>query len=463
MNRRPLESARSRAAHPAHWLGIPNGALQPVATPPVADGGLGASADSARFADRWRAPDAPPRGWWRTALRLVRDAAIGLTLISTIPLWHVARRGEPYSLRPNLLAERLQEVEPLRVFGLPRDGTLTAQQAGSAYHALERVNGSPGFSVLPVATPLRRGWQRLQHDDPRFAALRHTASALPDPRRIVEVASRGLSDGELAYLRSIAESPVWAALEPVVRAPAVDFLGARVRLPFGPNASPLGMPRARYSDARELADAGVARAAYHVAMGDHARAEAALRLVVSYGFTLIDEGSDTFDGIVGRVVVTIGSYGLGDLQRVTGDAAGLALTTPAPRPPPLTRPTGERFTAAQATAYLLSIARDPTRPRTLRLDALQELSLGTCRSVRGVLFGHARAVDQAFDEAERSLVRVPADAAYLALLRDAPNRPLPPSGLRWTSTFVPGAARVATLLSGNPRFETCSGLDPEFR
>jgi hypothetical protein len=169
----------------------------------------------------------------------------------------------------------------------------------------------------------------------------------------------------------------------------------------------------------------VARAAYYVAVGDRARAEEALRLVISYGFTLIDHGSDSFDGMVGRIVVETGRYGLHDLQRLTGVQVGAALPPPSPAPPPLARPSAPRLSLAQSNARLLALVRDASRPRTLRLDALQELSLGTCRTVRGVLFGHSREIEEAFDEVERSLVRVPADAAYLALLREAPERPLP--------------------------------------
>jgi hypothetical protein len=458
---RPLGSTRERTARPADWLGASNGALQHVATRGAA--GTASPATALRAPE---APDksaAPRRSWWRTALRLARDAAIGLTLISTIPLWHVSRRGDPTLEGITRLAERLDAVEPLRRYALPRDGTLTPQQAGVAYHELERVHGVPGFTIIPATAPLRRGWKGLERDDPRFAALRPPYAGLPDPRRIVEAAVRGLSADELAYLRTIAESPVWAALEPVVRAPAVDFLGARARLPFSDEASPLDMPQVAYSDARELADAGVARAAYYVAVGDRGRAEEALRLVISYGFTLIDHGSDRFDGMVGRIVVETGRYGLHDLQRLTGVQVGAALPPPSPAPPPLARPSAPRLSLAQSNARLLALVRDASRPRTLRLDALQELSLGTCRTVRGVLFGHSREIEEAFDEAERSLVRVHADAAYLALLREAPERPLPTSAQRWTPIYVPGAARVASVLTGNARFETCSLIDAEIR
>lgn len=456
MTPRPLSSPRGPAAIPADWLPRAHGALQPAAAAPVAGA---VSRPAVPLQGALPSPDeAPPRtrSWWRVALWLARDAAIGLALITSIPLWHIARHDPPATGRTEIQVEKLSTIEPLRAYMLPRDGNLSAAQAGTAYRAVARLGSAPGVSMLPGPAPIPRSWREsAEPDDARFADLRRRGSGLPDPTRILKAASRPITPDELAYLRSIAESPVWSTLEQVVRAPMVDLLGARVRLPVGPTASPLMLPMVRYSDMRELADAGVARAAFHVATGDHERAEAALRLVISHGFMLIDHGSESLDGLVGRVIVEVGGHGLRDLQQLTGDAAGLMVTEALSDQARPARPAALPASAADRTAMLVSLAGDATRPRTLRLDALQELSLGTCRSVRGVLLGHSHTVEQAFREAERTLVRVPSDAAMLTLLREAPERPLQPGSYGWTSLFLPGAAQVAGAVTRNPRFENC--------
>ena len=63
----------------------------------------------------------------------------------------------------------------------------------------------------------------------------------------------------------------------------------------------------------------VSRAAYHLAIGQRDSAEAVLRSIVSYGFSIADNGTGLIDQLSGRVVVGIGRSALENFYTVTHD------------------------------------------------------------------------------------------------------------------------------------------------
>lgn len=62
---------------------------------------------------------APAASVWRSTLRWVRDAAIGLAIITSIPLVAIANYGDALQFRENDHGARIEQVEKLRALRLP--------------------------------------------------------------------------------------------------------------------------------------------------------------------------------------------------------------------------------------------------------------------------------------------------------------------------------------------------------
>jgi len=401
--------------------------------------------------DRTRASSG---GLWRSALRWVRDAAIGLALLTIVPLAALGVADDPLTgLRVPDLGARLAQVEPVRALRLPTSTELTPLEAGQLLHAMATTEQELSFPTHPVAPLVERPWEHAKPGDDLFLGITRAQGQLIQPAALLRAATGELSDAERTYLRTVAEAPYWRDFDRLASASSVDMLAGRFVLPFGEDASPLLMPIPRFAGTKALAYAGVARAAHHLSRGEVARAEHALRAVVSFGFVLLDNGSMVIDGLIGRVIVGIGRDGLHTLYTITGNADGAAMTAPLTDAPAAARRAIEPLTEAQQIA----IARDPSLPRTMRMESLFTLGFRSCSSVRGVLFGPSAAVEAAFDEARQTLARYPSERALLDLWQDAPNRPLPVEASGVPPVLV-GAVTVASTVLQNPRLQTCALL-----
>src|SRR5450759_5940407 len=93
------------------------------------------------------------------------------------------------------------------------------------------------------------------------------------------------------------------------------------------------MPILRVAATKELAYAGVSRAAYYLALGQRAEAEAALKSIIGFGFAIIDNGTFAIDGLIGRVIVGIGRDALERFYTLTGNLRAAAVV--AARIPPM--------------------------------------------------------------------------------------------------------------------------------
>lgn len=401
-----------------------------------------------------------PRNRGRTALRVVRDAALGLLLIAAIPLGFIAATGDTIRFNPRSATERIAETDRLRPLMLTKDGRMSPVEAGYALHSLHPSQEHADFPLRAVPAADGLGWKNLEANSHLFADFRAPASAgLPASTRIVAAAAVGFSDEELLHLRSIAEAPVWAQIDEIARASEVDVIGGRFVLPFRTTAPAFLMPIQKFASTKELAYAGVSRAAYYLAIGERAQAEAALKSIVSFGFVLIDNGTSAIDGLIGAVVANIGRDGLHQFYSVTGDAHGKALTAaPAqvravgagPQSPPLPE--------SQHRASLMDAVGDPRTPRTIRYESLLSLSASTCGSVKGVLFGHTAEIESGFREARTSLARFPSELALLDLYYALPEHTMRNDDRSLLGRVVMGAAAVTGTITQNPRVVACTRL-----
>ncbi len=354
---------------------------------------------------------------------------------------------------------------------VPRDATISAEAAGRALNALRSPRSRTStavnamlqderFPMHPVPTVYERPWQTQQQTIGMFPAPRTPGLDAMTASQVVTRASGGFTPEEMTYLRGVADAPIWREVERVPSAAQVDVIGGQFVLPFREDAFSPAMPITRFADTKALAYAGVSRAAYYLALGDAARAEAALKTIVSFGFMYIDNGSYTLDALVGRVIVNIGRDGLHQLYEVTGDARGLELTAPLPKRP--TQVAKKSSTQAESDAIVagrMLEANNAQLPRTVRYERLQKLAFSSCGSVREVLTGPRDEVRESFAKALQNLARFPSERAYLKLMLDSPNR-----GARIGNThgkaeaLLTGAAAVAATVLHNQRIATCTQL-----
>ena len=395
----------------------------------------------------------------RSAWRWCRDAAIGLALITSVPLVAIEVRGTGNAMNgADELAARIAQIEPLRALRLPESSDLAPQAAAGLWNATVTGVESAWFPQQPAAREAERAWEALTLTDDMFSGVDRVNTHLLRSVDILRLAASPLSAAEAQYLRTVAEAPIWLDVDQLASLSTLDVIGARYVLPFRGDASPLLMPIPRFAATKELAYAGLSRAAWHLAQGDPARAEHALRSVLSFGFLMIDNGPSVIEGAIGRVIVGIANDGLRTLYTVTGNEVGQALTQ-LPDAPNRDR-AAVRAPGDEAT--LIATIRNPAAPRTARLQSVWALSMLPCTSARGVLLGHSTEAEAAFDEARRTLARYPSEVALIDLLEDAPNRLLPDDALLLNDAGVDrllsSAAAVAAAVLQNPRLQACSSL-----
>ena len=433
--------------------------------------GLAASARAPIAAADQGGGESARDGVLRAGVRFIRNAAIGMALLVLVPLVAVSTGGDSLWFEYSGTRQRLAEVERLRPLMSPRDPAITPMRAGMAFRALEapRAKGEIRDSEFPlreVAIRGERAWER-ELTPTMFSGLmlpvfrgHPSVQTLALSNQVIAKSQGRFSPEELAYLRGVAESPVWRDFDRVASAAQVDLIGGKFALPFRDDAFALDMPTMRYADTKLLANAGVVRAAYFAATGQPERAEAALRSVVSFGFAMIDNGTTLMDALIGRAVVDIGRGGLQQWYALAGDARGLELAAPLPKGQrPKSSIDGTRIDADAMRARLLADASDPRAPRAVRLESLRQLSFASCGSPRGLLFGHSADVDAAFDNARTSLARNPSDRAFIDLLYVAPARvPENVTSTRLSDQLIVGAATVAGMVLHNPRVAACTRI-----
>lgn len=454
-----IQSPSQERLHTA-WFGA-RGAAQVPMHPGGSDSVTSPHADTAARQSASRRSTS--RRWPHRVMRMVRDVAIGLALITAVPVVTVLRIGQrpvPYNTESTRV--RLESANQWRSLMIAPDASISPMQAGTALRSLMTGPEKEHFPMHGAALSVERVWQTRTLDADMFPNIRLPNSTLPSALGIVSFAPGGFSERELAYLRDVATSPVWDAFDLVARAPNIDMIGGRFVVPFAPDANALGMPIMRFADTKAMAQAGVSRAAYYVAIGEPARAEAALRSIVSFGFGLIDNGTSGIDALIGRVIVDIGRNGLQQFYAVTGNRDMEMVAFPpvnaSSGPPATASPTSTVANLNALQALLVADVRNEHLPRSLRFESLRGLAFTSCGTVGGMLSGPPSDVQAAFAYARQSLARYPSEQAYIDLLLDTPNR-ISASELGWQrsvpNSIISGSSIVAATVLQNPRVEVC--------
>ncbi len=412
----------------------------------------------------------PKRSLLGKAVRIMRDAAIAVALMASIPIIIVATQGERAWGTGNFAINsraRMLTAEKLRPLVLPKDPAITPMQAGLAYHRIQGPameahaidNLAAGFAERRIERRPEAIWERKMSSPGMFKSAPSNLYDGPDSRTILQAVAKGFSAEEMTYLRTLATDPVWQDFTIVARAPAADFVGGRFNIPFGENATSDNMPIPSFKATRGMANAAVSRAAFHLAEGRKDSAEAVLRAVISYGFTMIDNGTSLIEQLIGNVVVGTGREGLRQFYEVTGDPrvtdpnlASLKNSIT----PPTTR--GSIRSVDEVRSMFIARIADPTLTRGERYETLRMLSGSSCTNVRELLLGPRKDVTDAFENARRSLARYPSEVAVI----DMYARPLT-SDLRARSTnpleaLAVSAGAVAGAVLNNPHLPLCSRI-----
>ena len=405
-----------------------------------------------------------PRRWWMRAARVARNAAAAVAVMMLVPIGLVSVRGDSlarglYRAHDNTFA-RVAAAEPVRPFRLAPDPSITPMLAGLALNRLQptRVT-SPGFELLAPEARTVLPWQSMPISPGMFVTARSTLYSGPSNQTILEAAARGFSPSEREYLKALSAAPAWRDFDLVARAPRVDVIGGRFRIPFGPGAFPEQRPIPSFRTSRELSYAAVARAAHYMAIGERDSAETVLRSIVSYGFAMIDNGSTSIEALIGGVIVGVGRDALQRFYAIQHDPrATLPALTPLPKSSVSPAHADAQLSAEELRRRLLARLEDPAVPRTEQFDGLQSLSLAPCTNVRELLFGPRSDVTAILDRARRTIARYPSERALVDLQTRLPSLSSRYGPLNPIQELAASAGSVAGLVTQNPRLVTCSRI-----
>jgi hypothetical protein len=373
--------------------------------------------------DRAARPAGPARplvlriGGWGTLL---------IALLVAIPVASVVVTGTIGSILASMATPkfgntraRFAAAETMRRFELPADPSISPEAGGEALHALNAVGRNDAERTAPEKQPVR------PYPEPWFP-MQPGAAAVLGPSWVDSLFSHPrYTAAQLAYLRHMAANPAHPEFATVARARNLDVVGTRYDLPFGPGVTIINLPIPRYSGVRDGARAHLALAALELAEGRPARAEQAIREVISVGFRLLDDGPTLLDNLIGTALVDMGAEGLERFFRATGrgrDAESLDWARNASRRSADRMVAGEAGWSAEAGLRAMpAVVLDSTQARGLRWEFLAWTAVfAPCANLRSVAFGPGEDYSRWLAAARNGLVHRPSDEALLTLTLKGP-------------------------------------------
>lgn len=401
--------------------------------------------------DATTSPAAKP-SWWRRGLRMARDVAMGFTLIAAIPLTTIHLVGAP-AWKIGSVRERVTEINRVRPLSVTADASISPIAAGEALHRLAPPR-LPSQASLKPSTPDELPWERQPLEARLFEGRRSNWWAGPDPVKLLKVGKPSFSPDELAWLKQLAEAPLWKDVALVAHAKQIDIYGAMLSAPLTSETDP---PLLSIRRIRQISEAGIARAMYFEAIGEPRRAEESLREIVSFGFALVDNGTWILDALGGRIAVDIGRNGLHALGALHADDALTAASAPfTAKYRADTRSLAER----QATA--VRDLSDPSLPRSFRFEQYGLMNYSVCGSIPRVLTGLSAEESAAVATARAQLPRFASERALLDYMDHRIMLPISETGSASALTsIIEGAAQITSAVTGNPRIASCTRLVTE--
>ena len=413
-----------------------------------------------------RLTEATPRQvWLRRGLRVIRNAAIAVAVMTLVPIGFVMVRGDRLTRAMfyghDDLVAKVRLVDAARPLRLATVSSITPMQAGLALNAMQPIRVKvAGFETNASAARPAAPWQKPL-SPALFATARPDIYDGPSSRSVLVASAQGYSPAEMQYLRALATAPVWRDFDIVARAPAVDMVGGQFKLPFGPDAMFESRPLPSFKESRELAYAAVSRAAYHMALGQKDSAETVLRSIVSYGFVLIDNGTSAMDELMGAVIVGVGRDALQRFYTIQHDPRVGLPELALPRKADLVAASGATQPTSVDDARRRIIARvdDPSVPLAERFESLRMLSVAQCTNVPELLLGPHADVRDAIERAPRTMARFPSERALMDLQgRTLTSYSSDHASLNVLQSLAVSSATVAGVVLRNPRLASCTRM-----
>ncbi len=360
---------------------------------------------------------------------------------------------------------RARIAEVARVYALPHDSSITPLAAGQALLTLSTAGAvyTPDAYGRPPARQL---------DNPFLPGGSNPISGgsyVPRPWVLDTIMMRavdGFNPEETEFLEQIAAHPGFVEFALMARAPAYDWIDARLALPLPDDYMAVQVPLPKYFPIRDAAYARVLTAALELSKGREREAELALREVVSFGFQMLDNAPFLMGSLIGMVTAGIGRSALEDFFVATGresEARSLkasydsvlnileeievaeAQTGAAEGVPSMT----------ELQRNMLTIVQDSTRLRGLRWELLGVLGFAPCTNLQELIFGSRRDIEEALERARSDLARLPGEKAFFELRVEQPSRwgRVAPDGSLEKAVYY--TARAVGWLLGNDRLAGC--------
>jgi hypothetical protein len=375
-----------------------------------------------------------------------------LVLCLAIPVGIVAARGSSLNelLQINFAngQKRAMIAEAARPYGLPVDTTLTPMQAGELMYSMRAEADRDGraFKFRTDVPAVRPHWLDTPFDTTLFPGMRQLGWTGADPEAILAIAAARPTAAQRAYLNAIAADPIWRVWDQVGSAASIDVLGGQFEIPFSPQALWHGMPIPKFAATKDVAYAGVSRAAAHLAAQRPDSAEHALRSIIAFGFAMHDNAPSMIEQLIGIVIVGIGRDGLQRFYTIRNDPRGAQL---AARVDSLTK-------QSEAGGALPTL-------RGMNVEMAVQPALAPCTNVKELVFGRSEANQAKLDSLRADVARFPSEQAYFDLIEAtveggalagfAKERS---PGLVMRAIY--GASTVAGKVMGNPRMPMCAVL-----
>jgi len=311
------------------------------------------------------------------------------------------------------LQMKVDRVEIYKRFRLPPNPMTSPQQAGMAFHNIDRT-GRTTLDNEFIQTPAT-----IYEQDWTFG--RNLPEGIPPAITLLEMRSSRLTSEYREALRNEAMNPAHQEFKIVGRAMSADIFGTRWVAPLPQSLSWTNMPvvRLRFADA---ARSHVAKAAYELHQGQTVEAEQTIREIISAGFLLIDEDINLVGNLVGVVVVEIGGAALRSFYNTTGrEEAAQEMTRVQAELEQSLRLSLPGYSGEDIESDLRVIAStvlDDSKVRGLRWELLGEITTVTpCMNLHKVVFGPGDDYLRWLEQAESSLVRRPSEEAIFNLLK----------------------------------------------
>jgi hypothetical protein len=318
-------------------------------------------------------------------------------------------------------AARVAKAAMLEPYAVAASGTMTAQEAGAALHALA-FTGTRATLSPSEREPVKRYDPWPRESKPVTMPNLEAFGTQLIPRATT------LTAEETAYLERVVQYPALADLSAVARARTADIAGARWNIERLAGMSLIDLPATRFNGLRDATQFHTAKAVLELSRGDVEAAETTLREVIAIGLLLMREGTSHIDVLVGSSIAANGGAALQSLYRTTNrHEEADAMLRPQEgidRMETLTRALRSDGTVDALLRRSVVMTANETLPRGMRWEALLAIQLGAgCLNPHSVVFGHGRQYEEWVETTRAALVRYPSEQALFDVVLRGPMLP----------------------------------------